>query len=682
MSGPGPSGASDPGSPRPASHRLAAAGLALVLLVHAIESVRMFPTYRALLDDDQPVLLVDHALHLYHGAIGSRSLLDHGTPWGYDPCFMAGYPQTPIWDSSSNPSIVFQALAGGGYHPGAYNRGLLACSIFALACIPAGAIAAGLTVPEALAATVVAWLYFHGGWPEMLWRSGLFAFTTASGLLVLLIGLLCRFDRKPNGASWAALTATGALLWLAHVMGPILALGAVLGTGAAGLRRHGWRWWLSLPASAAVVVAVNLAWLGPYWRFRSIRSARGFFMAPQSGWFLVRDYLAPQLDARLGLAILVLGVAGLGAWLRRGHTARAATFGGAALVCLALAAFGGGWSVTRVLEPFRFKVPAHLVLAVPAGWLLAAIASLLARRAGGGWGGMTMATLAGVAVLAAIAGAQPSLAMALARQLVVTRPMVAGLRPEMRSLVRWLEAETDSSARILFEDQLRLLEPTDAESTHWTPLLPVLLGEPRRTFIGGLYQTAFIAHHQLASFGDFHLGGRPIEEWFPGRIGPYCERFNIGWVACWSPLSRFCFDRWPQASRVATLPRYHTPGRPVAPNRHEWETIAAREGPAVAEQYCREADRQYAIYRVERAPSWFLSGSGRLVAADWNRVELADVRPENGGAVLSLHWLDTWRADPPLRLEPYPLPGDPAPLTRIVTDRPVPRLVLRNAYGP
>ena len=37
---------------------------------------------------------------------------------------MAGYPETPIWDSSSNLSILFQAVAGGGYHPGAYNVGL------------------------------------------------------------------------------------------------------------------------------------------------------------------------------------------------------------------------------------------------------------------------------------------------------------------------------------------------------------------------------------------------------------------------------------------------------------------------------------------------------------------------------------------------------------------------------
>src|SRR5262249_49649955 len=62
---------------------------------------------------------------------------------------------------------------------------------------------------------------------------------------------------------------------------------------------------------------------------------------------------------------------------------------------------------------------------------------------------------------------------------------VAGIKPEMRAMVRWLAENTGDSARILFEDQLRLLEPTDPESTHWTPLLPILLRPETRLFIGG-----------------------------------------------------------------------------------------------------------------------------------------------------------------------------------------------------
>src|SRR5206468_969076 len=107
--------------------------------------------------------------------------------------------------------------------------------------------------------------------------------------------------------------------------------------------------------------------------------------------------------------------------------------------------------------------------------------------------------------------------------LATERPLIVGFTPEMRRLGEWFRANTDPSARILFEDQLRLLEATDPESVHWTPLLPSMLGPDARMFIGGLYQTAFIRHHRMAAFGDFQLGDRPIDEWSTAEVGRYCE---------------------------------------------------------------------------------------------------------------------------------------------------------------
>src|SRR4051794_33163569 len=227
-------------APAPDRSRRPWAAIALltaVLAAHVVQAVRMFPTPRALWDDDHPVLLVDHAIHLYHGALGSRFLREHGTTWGYDPFFMAGYPETPIWDSSSNLSILFQAVAGGGYHPGAYNVGLLACSILAVACIPAGAAAAGLKLPETALATLLGWLYFQCGWPCWLWRSGLFAFITASGGLVLLLGLLVRFEHRPGVGGALALGGVSTAFVYAHVTAPILALGGLIGFVLTTVRR-------------------------------------------------------------------------------------------------------------------------------------------------------------------------------------------------------------------------------------------------------------------------------------------------------------------------------------------------------------------------------------------------------------------------------------------------------------
>jgi hypothetical protein len=668
------------------SHRLRQARPAIGLLVavfvvHAIQVVRLFPTPRALLDNDHPVILVDHALHLYHGALGSRFLRDHGTTWGYDPFFMAGYPETPVWDSSSNLSILFQALAGGGYHPRAYNVGLLACSILVLVSIPAGAAASGLGLSEIALAALLGWLYFHCGWPDTFWRSGLFAFVTASGGVVLVIGLLLRFDRRPGVGRWCAVALTGAAVWFVHVTLPILIVGAVVGFMLATARYRCWRRYAALVAAAIFAALVNLVWLVPLWRFRGIRSAGSFFMAPTSGWFLIQTYLSANIDTRLGLLILVLGVAGLVVWRREGRRIQAATFGGAALVCLALALFGGQWSVTRTLEPLRFVVPLHLLLAVPAGSALARVSARLVRGFGGRRRGVVLTALAWSVALAAAVVTVPGLFRVMAGQLAVERPLVAGLRPEMNRLVRWIRDNTDPSARILFEDQLRLYEDTDPESTHWTTLLPFLLKPDTRQFIGGEYQMAFITHHQFASFGDFHLGGRPIDFWTPDQLRDYCDLYNIGWIVCWSPLSSLCFDQWDQAHRVATLPRHNSRNRPPSDNSYVREALIARGGPDLATRYISAGEGHYVIYRVERSHSFVRTGQGHFTGVDLNRIELTDLVPSEGAVVLSLHWLDTWRTDPPLPVEPFPVPLDPVPLVRISTPRPLKRLVLYNDYG-
>ncbi|WP_406700584.1 hypothetical protein V5E97_17440 [Singulisphaera sp. Ch08] len=659
---------------------LAIAMLATIFTAHIIQSFWIFPTPRALMDDEHPVLLVDHALHLYHGALGSQFLREHGTTWGIDPFFMAGYPESPIWDSSSNLSILFQYLAGGGYHPRAYNIGLLVCSILVVAFIPLGTAASGIRLSETAVAALLAWLYFHSEWADMFWRSGLFAFVTASAGTVLLIGTLLRYDRRPTKIGWFMLAGVSSAVWYTHVTAPILALGAVIGFVIATALRHNWRWRLAVVAAGVLALIVNLIWIGPFWRFRGIRSPQTYFMAPDTGWYLVSQYLTNNLDGPLSLFILLVGGMGLIAWLVQGQWVRASTFGGAIVICLGLALFGGMWSVTRTLEPLRFKVPLHFLLAVPAGSLLAVGSARLAKAWGGGRKGPVLVAVGWSLILGITGVLLPNGAAILKKQILVERPLVAGLRPEMSQLVRSLRESTAPSARILFEDQLRLHENTDPESTHWTPLLPILLGRDKRQFIGGLYHMAFITHHQHTSFGDFHLGGRPIDACSPEYLRAYSYLYNIGWAVCWSPLSRCCFDQWGQAHRVMTIPRYHSPDQPISTNMQQWQALTRRVGPERAKQYMTEGEGQYNLYRIERPQSFFLNGQGRLADVTYNRIELADTTPQNGSLILSVHWHDTWRTDPPLQLDPFYATDDPVPFVRIATSQAHKRIVLYNSY--
>ena len=329
------------------------------------------------------------------------------------------------------------------------------------------------------------------------------------------------------------------MLFFAHVTTPILLIGGLLPFYAATARRHDRRWNAAVLGAALLVVAVNYLWLASLWRFRGIREAQPLFFTADTALFLPFYYLGFFLDGHLAFGLLVSGLAGLVMWVVEGRRTLALTFGGAAAALMVVAGFGSLWHVTRILEPLRFLVTLNLLLTIPAGTALARGTVGLARIAGGGRRGVAVAGLAWLAVLAVAWMTIPRTVLTLTNR----RTLAVGITPEMSELVEWIRTKTDPTARILFEDQLRILEPTDPESVHWTPLLPVLLGPDRRQFIGGLYQTAFIRHHKMAAFGDFHLGDRFIDEWPTDKLREYCDLYNVGWVVCWSPLSRFWFDR-------------------------------------------------------------------------------------------------------------------------------------------
>ena len=666
--------------PPPRRPWLAALAMVAVFAAHITLASRLFPSLGSIVEPESPVVVVDHAIHEYHGALGARFVREAGTTWGYDPFFMAGYPETPVWDSSSNPAILFELLGGpSGFRP--YKVGLFACSVGLLLAVAGGAWAAGLGMAEVALASALAFLVFWTGFPVALWRSGLFAFITAAAGVGLLLGLCTLFDRKPNRWSWLAMALAGSGLFYLHVTAPVMAFGGLLAFYATRGPQHGWRWHAAILGAAGLAVAMNLPWLAALWKFRGLRVGSGFFMTTDSAWFLVEFFTAASVEGRMSLALLILGIPGLVLWGLRGRGASAAAFGGGIVALMLLTGLGSLWGPTKTLEPLRFRVTFLFLLAVPASSGVVEASKGLARLIGGGVRGRVAAALAWFALLGGWAATERPFFESCWGYLTYRRPLVVGIKPEMTRLVEWLRANTDLSARILFEDQLRLLERTDPESVHWTPLLPTLLGPDSRMFIGGIYQTAFIKHHEMAAFGDFQLGNRSIDEWSPAQVDAYCRTYNVGWVACWSPLSRFWFDRYPGAVKVATLPRYSSPDLPPSNNEQEWRAMVRRAGREVATRYLLEGERSYAIYRVERPRSYFLRGKGRIVAVAPNRVELADVEPEGGSVVVSLHWLDTWKSDPPLTLKPEPTPGDPVEFVRIDLPGPVARVVLTNGYG-
>ena len=697
MPTPQPTSASPDPAPAPSRFR-GVWVLLIVMATHSWAATRLWPDLGSIVDPRSPVVVVDHAIHEYHGALGAKFLGESGTTWGYDPFFMAGYPETPLWDSSSNLAIGFNvvnALTGAEPSFRPYKVGLFAASILGVLALAIGARVAGGSWVESGIAAGIAAVYFWVGYPNALWRSGLFAFLTAAIAAPLLLGLCVRFDRRPGRVGWIALGLAGAGLFIIHVTAPILVGAGALAFYALVARKHDRRWHLAILGAVGLTVILNLAWLVPLWRFRGLRVGSGSFLTTDSARYLIDYYLttpvhpltgqiqvATLLDARSGLILFALGLAGMMGWWFTGRRAAVAAFGGSTLALILLTGFGSLWEPTKILEPLRFRVAFCYLLAVPAASCLVGTSTALMRRLGGRWVGGGVTLVVWVLIIGIWLNVDPAYLRGVGFALAQRRPLVVGYPREAAPLVAWLRHETDLSARVLFEDQLRLLESTEAESTHWTPLLASLLAPDDRLFIGGLYHSAFIQHHQRAAFGDFYLGGRAIDEWTPAEFARYADQYNLGWVVCWSPLARYAFDHMPGVLKVATLPRHSTYGRPPAGNEREWTSILRRAGPSIARKYVGEGESSYAVYRLDRPHSYFLRGKGRVVSVAPNRVELADVEPDaEGVAVLSLHWLDTWRTDPAVAIQPEPIKDDPVPFVRIETTKPIPWLVLENGSG-
>ncbi|HJT76431.1 MAG TPA: hypothetical protein VJ739_04445, partial [Gemmataceae bacterium] len=224
--------------------------------------------------------------------------------------------------------------------------------------------------------------------------------------------------------------------------------------------------------------------------------------------------------------------------------------------------------------------------------------------------------------------------LSLARRCAGATPLVIGLNPERATIVETLKAQTTPEARILWEDRS---DPGPAP--RWTALLPVWTG---RAFISGLDPDLCI-EHAYASFADGVLVGRPVKEWSDVELDDFCRRYNIGWVVGWSPAAVQRFRSWQTAECVATL----------------------------------QDEGTGCLFRLNRPRSFALKGKATWRAADWHRITLADVVPENGQVVLSLHYQSGLQVAPGrVQIERELDPYDPIPFVRLRLPEPAARLTL------
>ena len=589
------------------------------------------------LRNDDPILSGRHPLHLYHGHLGARTLLERGSVSCYDPAFQAGYPKTPVFDPGSRPAEMVLALVGGDFRPAAYKIGLAVFCLAVPLIVFMAARLLGLQRGPAVVATLLAQLVWWGRPGRETLEAGDIDLLLAGLALLAQLGLLVRYHRCPGVFSLLGVVVSGLVAWMAHPLFAGLVLPLVLLYYFTVAARHRLGWHVPLFVGLLVALGGNAFWLFDwvsYWWILVPGGSDATLPPARAVWSFWQLPLWGEGLGRLLVALLVgSALIGVGVLHRRGRHG-AVLLGPAVLGMLTLAVFGSCREPFARMGAANLLTPALLYAALPAGAAIAWGMGLL-RRVGG-----VAAPL--VVVLGALGSAYFVAPEPYRNWVGSPVPLMIGLGEERSALVASLRAKTDDTARILWEDkQDRRGVP------RWAALLPHLTD---RAYIGGLDPEAAI-EHATTGLGEGRLAGRPLSEWSDADLAAYCRRYNIGWVVCRSDASAKRFQRWTAARPPEGLPGVEGVSRWLIP--------------------------------IARERSFALKGSATWKSADSRGILLADVVPQAvpgesaGQVVLSLHYQAGMRVRPArVRLEQAVDPRDAIPFVRLRTDEPVGRVFI------
>jgi hypothetical protein len=581
--------------------------------------------------DDRPILSGRHPLHLYHGYLGARAFRERGTLSVYDPAFQAGYPKTPVFDSGSRPAEVSLTLAGGAFSPVAYKISLgVLCLLVPIALYLASR-AAGLPRGTACLAALLAMLIWWGRPGRDALEAGDVALLLAALAAVVQSGFLIRYHYTPGLIGFVGVVGASLVGWFAHppLLAALLPFGLVHYISSSC--RHKLAWHVPLLSGLALAIGVNAFWLIDWFYYWWIRVPLALEMPVLSHRTLRTLWEAPLWGGpadRILIAALLL-LAGVGVVLFSGHGRRTCgrLFGLTTLGLLGLAITGIATEAVGRFGTLYLLLPGLLFAVIPAAHALSFGLGGLYRIFRAPLPVLTLVVLSMTGVWALF----PVSVRDWAEQYHQPRPLEIGLNTERSHILDVLREQTTSEARILWEDH-----HLGRTESRWTALLPLLT---ERIFVGGLDPEAGI-EHTLEGLVNEELAGRPIREWSDDELAEYCRRYNVSWVVCWTPVARERFGRWPLATPSATL-----------------TDAGGAEG---------------TLFRLNRRPSFALTGSATLSSADAGHILLSHAVPvrlpgdDEGQIVLSLHYQTGMQVTPSrVRLEKSVGHQDTIPFVRL-----------------
>ena len=558
-----------------------------------------------------PIINIDWCSQYYWSFAGRQFFAEARRLWGFDPYFMAGYPLDFIFNSSlpvQLANIIFRFLPVGLVIKWCFFLSFLSVPLvffFALRNFGLGKnaslIGAGLGVS-----------YFWLGEDALFGNWGMIAGAFLLNFFLLAASALYRYLRSGERKRFLVFVICITFAVLLHKTFAVLIglPGAIL--VLIFLRRMNARVWLGVLAALVFAYLINSFWLIPFFHFlpNKIEDPNTTFFQNTLPWKFVLDlvpYSFPGVP--LGrLAILIPAVYGV---LRmRKDPARKDLFRFtvmAGAVFFVLVYFGSFSALLRNVQPYRYLTALFFLLTPAAGLGLAKLFERFSGRV------LAKALPLGFGLLLLALQFVPSF-----RLFYVVAPLTSVWSANVMQLEGWLRDHTDASGRIMMEDinkwQDRLLP---YGPSRFVGILPAFLP---RYLIGGPLPNAFIKHH-YASFHDGLFLNRPIRDYSDRELEKKLALYNIRWAAAWSDSAKARLNKFPPAKKAGTF-------------------------------------GQVEVFEIANPSNWFLAGSGEL-KADYDTIELRELKPANGMVVLKMHWLDGFKPSPACELFRFEVPGDP-----------------------
>ena len=586
------------------------------------------------LQDDQIVASGRHALHLYHGFLGAQTLLSRGTVCCYDPAFNAGYPKTPVFDSGSRPAELFCLLSNGEFLPAAYKMGLAGCCLAVPLLLFLAARGAGLSMGASTLATASGLMVWWSTPGRDLIEAGDLDLLLGGLATLAQTGMLLAFHRSPGFRSWLGLLIVGCLGWFAHPLLFAATVPILLIYYFCVGPRHGFAWQVALLVGVTAGVGANLFWLVDWfsnWWIRAPMQLEMPLLSHRTFHTLWSASLwGDDLD-RL-IACVLLGLAGIGLSLlnQSGQKPAARMLGLGTFGLVALAIAGVISEILGQVGTARLLVPALWFASLPAGYCVVEAVNFLGRLCGGPVRGVVFA----VSVLAIPCFAASGTISEFGQRFRQTRPLELGLAPEELSVIEILRNRTLPDTRILWEDPA-----SHEKSASWTPLLPMFTG---CQFLGGLGAGCCIEHSHPTLVGRT-LSGRDITTWSDADLDEFFRRYAVSWIVCRNPIV---------VERLKECPLLKP------------------------EAYSTGSDGMI-LFKVITPHTIVLKGQARVLESDWRHISLADVIPEDGQVVLSMHYQAGMRVSPNrVQIEKDQDDQDSIPFIRLRVQGPVAVLTL------